>query len=197
MTDRREKNKSCHAKERMMRFFSPIVLCVFFSSFFSLIWLIIPMISSATSTVRGSCTEERLSDTRRLSSLSFFSFSFFLVWGFDWKMQVKVYDTKYVTVCTSSLLSVCHSLTLASDWSRKRFAKIHAAEVWPMACTQHVSGESCMNHVQHICAWDITYTILTAVWNAFKKKHLYIKSGPLFMLVAILCISLSELLVWL
>lgn len=71
------------------------------------------MISSATSTVRGSCTEERQSDPRRPSSLTFF-FLFFWVWGFDWKMQVNVYDTKYVTVhyvrlCVSS---VCPSLTL-------------------------------------------------------------------------------------
>lgn len=38
-------------------------------------------------------------------------------------MQVKVYDTKYVTVCTSSLPSVCHSLTLTSDWLRGRFTE--------------------------------------------------------------------------
>lgn len=43
--------------------------------------------------------------------------------GVVWKMQVKVYDTKYVTVCTSRL---CRSLTLASDWLRRRSAKIRS-----------------------------------------------------------------------
>lgn len=71
----------------------------------------------------------QIPDDLHLNLFYLFLVFFFLFWGFDWKMQVKVYDTKYVTVCTSCLLSVCHSLTLASDWSRKCFTKTLTAEV--------------------------------------------------------------------
>lgn len=39
-------------------------------------------------------------------------------------MRVKVYDTKYVTVCTSSLLSVCHAFTLALKWFEETLQQI-------------------------------------------------------------------------
>lgn len=124
---REEKSKSRHAKEQMMRFFSPIVLCFFLAFFLCMVdkflWSVVLLLLYEAHARR---TPVRYPTT--FISLFFF-FSFFLVWGFDWKMQVKVYDTKYVTVCTYWLLSVCHSLTLASDRSRKRFTKILTAEV--------------------------------------------------------------------
>lgn len=150
-----------------MSFFSPIVL--FFFLVFSLIWLIIPMISSATSTVRGSCTEERQKDTRRLSSLSFF---FFFGgggegvgrggWGFDWKMQVKVYDTKYVTVCTSCLLSVCHSLTLASDGRGNASPKYSQEQKSHEADGVHSEN---WKDFQHIWARDTSVILICVLRN--------------------------------
>lgn len=93
-------------------FFSPIVFFFFFSDMVDkFLWSVVLLLLYEAHARRNA---SQIPD----DFLLYLFFSFLGGrggWGFDWKMQVKVYDTKYVTVCTSCLLSVCHSLTLASD----------------------------------------------------------------------------------
>lgn len=97
----------------------------------------------------------------------FFSF-FFRDWGFDWKMQVKVYDTKYVTVCTSpvsvSLMHACFWLveeTLHQNTCSQSHALLPAcalrsgaqatSQVWrPLLSTRNI--DQYFTH-EFICWW--------------------------------------------
>lgn len=115
--NRREKKRAVMQTNRW--FLSPAVF--FFFLFFSdmvdkFLWSVVLLL------LYESHARRNASQTPRLSApcLSFLGGRL----GFDWKMQVKVYDTKYVTVWTSRLLS----LALASDWSGRRVAKELAAD---------------------------------------------------------------------
>lgn len=120
MTEERKKQESC--KRTDDEIFSLIV-------FFNLSSDMVDnsMISSATSTVRGSCTEGRRSHTRRLSSLFFFlSFlSFLRIWLED------AGERLWYKICYSMYVCPC----VASDWWRKRSNTRSWSHLTPMACT--------------------------------------------------------------
>lgn len=69
----------------------------------------------------------------------FFLFFFLLVWGF-WLEDAG--ESLWYKICYSMyvLSPVCRSLTLASDWSRKRFTRnTHSwSHMWPTTCTRLV-----------------------------------------------------------